>query len=176
MHSETPKSRFGISPGMSARSAEEERRSEDVRPQMRIQGGTAARLAESELRGAAQRPLSIRLQARAGGAFLPDSLRGADAANARWHEGKESMPTEVAASAQEDKTSESVIREHSRQPSAADRLPSQAMNFVRLKKDFSLAKNEKKNSTTRTSPLQKLRALFLRKLPKTGTPDQEQSG
>jgi hypothetical protein len=171
MHSETPKSRFKIRPGMSARSAEEERNSKDVFPQMRIQGGTAARLAEAEAR-AARGPLSIQWQARRGEALAPASLRSADAASAQTYQGKESAQQKPATSLPGDKSSRSLIRESSRQPAAApERLPNPATKVVEVKEDVSLARGEKKNSTTPTSPLQKLRALFLRKLPKTGTPD-----
>jgi hypothetical protein len=72
-------------------------------------------------------------------------------------------------------TSGPLVQRYSRQPAVEpDRLPGQARKVAGGKKDFSFAKNDKENSTTPTSPLQKLRALFLRKLPKTGTPDQEQ--
>jgi hypothetical protein len=168
MHSETPKSRFKIRPGMSARSAEEERNSKDVFPQMRIQGGTSARLAEAEAR-AARGPLSIRWQARAGEALAPASLRSADAAHAEAYQGKESAQQKPATG---DKSSRSAIRDSSRQRAEApERLPNPATKVVEVKKGFSLARGEEKNSTTPTSPLKKLRALFLRKLPKTGTPD-----
>lgn len=168
MHSETPKSRFKIRPGTSARSAEEERNSKDVFPQMRIQGGTSARLAEADAR-AARGPLSIRWQARAGEALAPASLRSADAAHAESYHGKESAQQKPATG---DKSSRSAIRDSSRQPAEApERLSNPATKVVEVKKGFSLARGEEKNSTTPTSPLKKLRALFLRKVPKTGTPD-----
>ena len=175
MPSESPNLRLTIRPGMAARSAEEERKSQDVVPRMRIEGGTAARLAEAEARAAAQRPLSIRLQARIGGALPPVSFRGADAADAQLHRDKESVPGEPATSVQENKSTGSLLQRYSRQSAGEPaRIPDRARKVTGGKKDFSFAKNDKDNSTTPTSPLQKLRALFLRKLPKTGTPDQEQ--
>lgn len=172
MHSETPKSRFEISPGMSARCAEEERKSRDVLPRIGTEGGTAARLAEAELGVASRRPMSIRLQARAGVAIPPSSFRGTDAANAQWLQGKESAPAEIAASGPEGKSSGSVIRKHSGQHVAApDRLPDQAGSVAGGRKDLLLAKSEAENSRTQKSPMQRLRVLFSRKLPKTGTPE-----
>jgi hypothetical protein len=81
------------------------------------------------------------------------------------------MPEDSATSGHEGKSSGPLVQRYSLQLAVE---PDRARKVAGGKKDFSFAKNDKENSTTPTSPLQKLRALFLRKLPKTGTPDQEQ--
>src|SRR5579863_4813457 len=70
----TPKIDFKISPGMSARSAEQEDREFGLPEVRRIQGGDAARMAEAEARASAQRPYNLRMQARSGRSFTLDDL------------------------------------------------------------------------------------------------------
>jgi hypothetical protein len=168
----TPKIRFGIVPGSSARISEEEHEAAGPRRAMRIAGGTSARAAEAEARAAEKRPYGVSMQARTGKPCTMDDLMAAEA-EARYGQASQVVRTTPQGSdVLEEKAHDSVRRE-SFQPmlahgkifaTAGDTLPFAAAPA---------AKNEETRTESR-SPFQTLRSLFSR-TPGTERHDRNQS-
>lgn len=154
MESGTPKIRFGIAPGTSARDAEQERAG--TLPQMHIRGGTAARMAEAEAPVAPQRPYSISMRAQSG---RPFTLSGSSVAEASPAKPQNVQP-------------KPDIRTESFRPLIQQGEIS-APAAGRVERDFPAGKDE--SGALGNSPLQVLRNLFSRKSPKTATTTNKQS-
>ena len=161
-----PKIRFGIAPGSSARIAEQQARSAEPSPSLRIQGGTAARKAEAEAPRDPQRPYGVSMQARTGRQVsLADLMEAEAEAYARRLPGQRSESAEPAQAARHDHgptaRAQDGVRISSFRPlptqpqfsaSAGDVPPIQA----------SSAGTKEETPTAPRSPFQLLRSLFSR--------------
>lgn len=155
MDDSTPKLRFKISPGSSARLAEQERTG--VPPRMRIQGGTAARMAEGEAPLAAQRPYSMSMQARTGKPFTLAEISAMD---------HSSVP-QVQQSAAENQPRDSAIRTRPFRPiPERDKLSAPTGDVPVFEEGALTHQFEKEAQIPPRSPLQTLRDLFSRTLPR----------
>jgi hypothetical protein len=162
----TPKLRFRIAPGSSARMAEEERRTAEASPQTQIRSASAARMAESEEPAAPQRPYSIRMQARTG---VPFTLTGdADATSTTGLQGHAfASPSELSEWGSEDESPQAAIPTLSFRPDPErDQVSISARNVLILEEDDSTTKGQKETRTQRRTPFQTLRSLFSRKSPR----------
>jgi hypothetical protein len=166
MHSGTPKIKLGIAPGTSARKAEQERQAEDVPQMKRIQPGTAARIAEAEKQVSVQRPFSIQVQGRVGKPYarFDSSIEEPVQSDAR---------NEVPLANSTEKNAENVSSaNHPSLKLVTGR--NQARNTADSKRvlPFGRDKNidqDKNKKESPTSPFKRLRALFSRSLPNSGT-------
>lgn len=171
MDRSTPKIRFGIAPGSSARMAEREQESEEARARMQISGGTAARKAEGEARAATARPYSIRMQARTG---KPFSLADAAAMEAqsqvsRRSQREEAVQAESTKSVSEARLHGSGIRSSSFRPVAERNQVSVPAGELPVFEEGRFdGINERETQTPPRSPFQTLRDLFSRTLPEQG--------
>lgn len=79
MDSGTPKIRFRVGPGTSARLSEQEHEVTGPTPSMRIKGGTAARMAEAEPKVAPRGPYGMSMRAQTGKPFTLAELQNGGA-------------------------------------------------------------------------------------------------
>lgn len=171
MDSVTPKIRFGIAPGSSARLSEKEREATEAVPSMRIQGGTAARMAEAESQVRTQRPYSMSMQARTGKPFTLGQERPDEPnANVGGHAGGDtvrsasssqrvapaSAPTDRAWSNRAEERSASLFERQRVSVFAGD---------APISKGGSTDKDEKETQTAPRSSFQTLRSFFSRTSP-----------
>ncbi|NYF78670.1 hypothetical protein [Granulicella arctica] len=163
----TPKIRFGIAPGTSARISEQEHEAAGPSPSMRIQGGTAARKAEAEARVETRRPYGVSMQARTGKACSLEELMEAEAAARR---GPGQHPAQRSASM----AASSISDSSSAGERAQDRVQTTAFRPVPVHNQFSATAGEtlsfaaspagtsEETPTAPRSPFQILRSLFSR--------------
>lgn len=161
----TPKIRFGIAPGSSARIAESEQESAEARPRMQISGGTAARKAEGEAPTATQRPYSISMQARTGKPFTLADVSAMDArSQLKRQEG--AVQAESTEGVSEARLHGSGIRTSSFRPVAErDKVSAPTGNLPVFDEGSFNGLNERETQTPPRSPFQTLRDLFSRTLP-----------
>lgn len=159
--------RFNISAGSAARRAEQEeqeRESAGAHPRIHLRGGTAARMAESEAPVAAQRPYSMSMQARTG---KPFTLADIEAEN------KAAPSQGQQQSAPEDRPRGSAILTSSFRPvSNPDKFSTPTGNRPVFEEGALTQEFDKEAQIPPRSPLQTLRDLFSRTLPKQ---DKKQS-
>lgn len=161
----TPKIRFGIAPGSSARIAEREQESAEARPRMQISGGTAARKAEGEARAETARPYSISMQARTGKPFTLADVAAMDAqAQSSRHE--DTVRAEPTKDQPEARLHGSGIRSSSFRPMAArDQVSAPTGSRSVIEEGSFTGQKERETQTPPRSPFQTLRDLFSRTLP-----------
>jgi hypothetical protein len=157
MDRSTPKIRFGISPGSSARIAEQEQKTAEAGPQMQIRGGTAARMSEGEAPAAAQRPYSISMQARTGKPFTLADVSGMD------HRSQ----AEMRESESEQRPRDGAIQTSPFRPiPERNKFSTQTGNVPIFGEGVLAARDEERSQTSPRSLFQKLRSPFSRTLPK----------
>lgn len=162
----TPKIRFGIAPGSSARIAEQERKTAEATPQMQIRGGTAARMAEAEPPIATQRPYSISMQARTGKPFTLSDVSGMNSQPTAPKGQESALQGERSASVSEDQLRGSDVRTSSFRPlSERDKISAPTGNVPGFDEGISTGKDKRETQTPPRSPFQTLRDLFSRTLP-----------
>ncbi len=167
----TPKIRFGIAPGTSARSSEQEHKAAgSASSSMHIQGGTAARMAESEARVETRRPYGVSMQARTGKACTLEEMMEAEAAARRGPGQKSTLPAQPGLNAA-DSSVESLSAAGTR---AQDSVRTTAFCPVAVHDQFSATAGEtpsveaypagmnEETPTVPRSPFQILRSLFSR--------------
>jgi hypothetical protein len=92
MDQKTPKIRFGIAPGRSARLSEDEHKAAAPASSVRIEGGRSSRIAEAEVQAEVRRPYGVSMQARTGKPCTLEDLMAAEAATQGGYGRRRAMP------------------------------------------------------------------------------------
>lgn len=159
MDNSTPKIRFGITPGTSARISEQEHKTAEPLSPMQIKGGTSARKAEAEASVEARRPYGVTMQARTGKPCTLAELMEAEAASRRGH-GQQSMPLQQSSGASEERAQDTVRTTSFRPVPTHDHISATAGEILPFAANPASANEE--TLTAARSPFQTLRSLFSR--------------